>query len=124
MPSSAAVHEAHEIVPDAAPSPPPRAEAVIDAFAGPDNIGRIESSDRHVIVHVRDTTKVSETALHDLGFVGAIMEGDRFILLGPVDVPEFAGQLEAALGESWKGEPQEEEPQTGESQEQAGESQE
>ena len=106
MPSSDAARDAAHVtaqeaasraVPGSEPSPPPRPEAVIGAFAGADNIAGVDMPDRHVVVYVRDTTKVSEAALHGLGFIGVILQGNGFTLLGPVDADALAADLIAAL---------------------------
>lgn len=88
---------ASRAVPGSEPSALPRAEAVIGAFAGAGNIAGVDMPDRYVVVHVRDTTKVSEAALHGLGFIGVILQGDGFALLGPVDADALASDLIAAL---------------------------
>lgn len=99
MPSSDAAHEKSVggAVPGSAPSWPPSADEVIAAFAGADNIIDVKAVDHFAVVRVRDTTKVSEADLHDLGFVGAVLEGDDFALLGLVDAAGIVEGLDAAL---------------------------
>lgn len=95
MPSNDVVPEASSVGPGSEPLP--RGEELADAFGGAGNIVDADGSGRGLVIRVKHASKVSEHALAVLGFVGAMVEGDRFELLGPFDAMALEEALRGAM---------------------------
>ena len=95
MPSNDAVPEEDHMTPDSMAFSD--GAGLVEAFGGAGNIVDADGTGRGLVVRVRHASKVSEHALSVLGFVGAMIEGNRFELLGPFDAMALERTLHGAM---------------------------